>query len=59
MEPFRDSDMEDLTQSKDVMDHYEWTFADESVLGRLLTKWIRLLHKPSKHDSQVRIVSRH
>ncbi|XP_060577218.1 uncharacterized protein LOC132734491 [Ruditapes philippinarum] len=42
MEPFRDSDMEDLTQSKSVMDHYEWTFADESVLGRLLTKWTRL-----------------
>lgn len=53
MDPFKDSDTEDLTQSKDVMDHYEWAFADESNLGRLLTKWTRLPYKPSIYDDTV------
>ncbi|XP_060578984.1 uncharacterized protein LOC132735961, partial [Ruditapes philippinarum] len=53
MDPFRDSDIEDPANSKEVMDHYEWTFADESVLGRLLTKWTRLSYKPSKDDNQI------
>ncbi|XP_053401015.1 uncharacterized protein LOC128557569 [Mercenaria mercenaria] len=42
LEPFLDSDIEDLSQSREVMDHYEWAFADESTLGRLLTKWQRV-----------------
>ncbi|XP_053400999.1 uncharacterized protein LOC128557566 [Mercenaria mercenaria] len=43
LEPFLDSDIEDLSQSREVMDHYKWAFADESTLGRLLTKWQRII----------------
>ena len=53
MDPFKDSDIEDLTQSKEVVDHYEWALADESRLGRLLTKWTRLPYKVSKYDKEV------
>jgi hypothetical protein len=53
MEPFKDTDIEDLTQSKDVMGHYEWAFADKSALGRLLTKWTRLSQRLSKYDNSV------
>ena len=56
MDPLRDSDIEDPTQSKDVMDHYEWAVADESKLGRLLIKWTRLPYKPSKYDNMVRAI---
>ncbi|XP_053398434.1 uncharacterized protein LOC128556766 [Mercenaria mercenaria] len=50
LEPFKDSDIEDLVQSRKVMDHYEWAFADESVLGRLLTKWQRIASAASMTD---------
>lgn len=39
MEPFRDSDIEDIDQSRDVMDHYEWALVDSARSEGLLTKW--------------------
>ncbi|XP_060572684.1 uncharacterized protein LOC132730723, partial [Ruditapes philippinarum] len=40
---FKDSDISDISESYDVMDHYEWAFSDENEIGRLLTKWSRIL----------------
>ncbi|XP_053398947.1 uncharacterized protein LOC128556937 [Mercenaria mercenaria] len=42
LDPFMDSDIEDVSLSREVMDHYEWAFIDESTLSRLLTKWQRI-----------------
>ncbi|XP_053400998.1 uncharacterized protein LOC128557563 isoform X2 [Mercenaria mercenaria] len=56
VEPFKDSDIEDLSQSRTVMDHYEWAFADESKLGRLLTKWQRISPTESLTDTLLHFV---
>ncbi|XP_053390115.1 uncharacterized protein LOC123523221, partial [Mercenaria mercenaria] len=56
LEPFKDSDIEDLSQSLTVMDHYEWAFADESKLGRLLTKWQRISPTESLTDTLLHFV---
>ncbi|XP_053401094.1 uncharacterized protein LOC123523194 isoform X2 [Mercenaria mercenaria] len=41
VEHFKDPDIEDLTESLDVIDHYEWAFTDNSINAKLLTRWKR------------------
>jgi hypothetical protein len=37
------------------MNHYEWAFADEAELGRLLTKWTRIVTTEETSDTIVNI----
>ncbi|XP_060580924.1 uncharacterized protein LOC132737608 [Ruditapes philippinarum] len=51
LDRFKDSDLLDVSESYQAMNHYEWAFADEAELGRLLTKWTRIVTTEETSDT--------